>query len=102
MQKIPLLLLLIGQVTAGTTPKLRWENFHGPEYPRTAQIAHISGTVIVEFTIGSNGTVAIQEATGHPLLVPAAEQTIRRSKISCDHCENHTGAFEVVFRYRQP
>lgn len=99
MQKILLLLLLVAQGTSRPNPSLVWENFHAPEYPRDAQIAHIAGTVKIEFTIGRNGVITIGKSTGHPLLVPAAEKGVKASKFSCKDCEDNTEALAVVFDF---
>jgi Gram-negative bacterial TonB protein C-terminal len=99
MNTIVLLLFLMAQGAGNPRPSLIWENFDAPEYPRTAQIAHIAGAVTIEFTIHSDGAIVIERSIGHWLLIPAAEQTIRTSKIRCGECENGTGRFSVVFDF---
>jgi len=92
--------LLLAQVSAGQRPTLVWESFHPPEYPQVAQIAHITGLVRVEFTLDQGKVSTVQKITGHPLLIPAAEETIKASKLSCAHCENGTATFRVNFDFK--
>jgi len=50
-----------------------------PVYPPLAKQARIQGTVRLLATIGKDGTVKdVQLVSGHPLLVPAAEEAVRK------------------------
>jgi protein TonB len=50
-----------------------------PEYPQIARQARVSGVVHLEALIGTDGTVrGLQLASGHPLLVQAAMEAVRR------------------------
>jgi|SRR5437588_1711981 len=98
MRKTAFFLLLMAQMAAGQKLNLIWENFHATEYPRTAQIAHITGPITVEFTLNEDGTATIGKASGHPLLVPAAVETIKSSRFRCSACEKES-AFTVEFNF---
>ena len=50
-----------------------------PEYPELAKAAHVQGTVRVDVVIGRDGTVqGVKLISGHPLLVTAAINAVRR------------------------
>ncbi len=52
-----------------------------PAYPELARHANISGTVKLEATIASNGSVkAVKVLGGHPLLAGAAEDALKKWK----------------------
>jgi len=52
-----------------------------PTYPELARHANISGTVKLEATISSNGSVkSVKVLGGHPLLAGAAEDALRKWK----------------------
>ncbi|HKV95211.1 MAG TPA: energy transducer TonB [Candidatus Angelobacter sp.] len=80
-------------------PILVWDDFHPPVYPRSAQIAHIMGPVTIEFTLQPNNAVAIKKSTGHPLLVAAAEETIKSSQLHCINCPDDAAIFAIVFDF---
>lgn len=51
----------------------------GPEYPPLARQARIQGTVRLRITVNPEGRVAAtQSVAGHPLLVPAAVEAVRK------------------------
>jgi hypothetical protein len=92
------LLFLLIQIAASQKPELIWESFQAPEYPRNAQIAHISGPIAVEFTLNEDGTGSIGKVTGHPLLAAAAVESIKASRFRCSHCGRES-AFTVEFNF---
>jgi protein TonB len=50
-----------------------------PQYPSLARSAHIQGTVVLQATIGKDGTVQnLHLVSGHPLLVQAAMEAVRQ------------------------
>jgi protein TonB len=50
-----------------------------PLYPPLAKQARISGTVRFTALIGADGTIeALQLVSGHPLLVPSAQEAVRQ------------------------
>jgi periplasmic protein TonB len=50
-----------------------------PAYPPLAKQARISGVVRLNATIGKDGTILnLTAASGHPLLVPAALEAVKR------------------------
>ncbi len=52
-----------------------------PNYPAAAELARIQGNVILEIGIDQYGTAVTRRLiSGHPLLVPAAIEAVRRSK----------------------
>ena len=97
-QFVLMVLFVVGQAKA-QGPVLVWDDFHPSAYPRMAQVAHITGPVIVEFTLEPNNVVTIKKSTGHPLLVPAAEETIKTSQLHCINCEDGVTTFAVIFDF---
>jgi TonB family protein len=52
-----------------------------PQYPELAKRVNASGTVKLEIEVAPNGEVkAVKALGGHPLLIPAAEDAIRKWK----------------------
>ena len=50
-----------------------------PEYPATARQFHISGPVVTEITIGTDGKVeSVDDAKGNPILQASVKTTLRR------------------------
>ncbi len=50
-----------------------------PDYPYIAKIGHIQGSVVLQATIGRDGTIQnLQAVSGHPVLVKAAMEAVRR------------------------
>jgi TonB family protein len=92
------ILTIIGAADQG--PKLRWMEFHPPIYPPMARIANLDGTVTVEITIEPDDTVSLQKSTGHPILVQAAEESLKLSKFACDSCSQRTTPFTIAFDFR--
>jgi TonB family protein len=96
--KILLLFLFVAMTTAGETSTLVWKSFHAPEYPRDAQIAHITGRIKIEFTLNDDGTATITKTSGHPLLLPKAVDTIKTSHFTCSACGKES-VFTVEFNF---
>ena len=95
-KSVLLLLFLIG--LSSQKPTLVWESFHAAAYPDLARLAHIAGSVEVEFTLSTENAVTIQKSTGHPVLVAAAEEVIKSSRFRCSDCETQR-AFAVIFNF---
>ncbi|MGZ4855933.1 MAG: energy transducer TonB [Candidatus Angelobacter sp.] len=102
MQTALLLGILVGMGAAVQEPKLRWMEFYPPVYPQMARIANIEGTATVEITIGPDGAMVLQKAAGHPILVQAAEVSLKLSKLVCDYCAQRATQFTIVFDFRIP
>lgn len=50
-----------------------------PQYPALARSARIQGVVVLQATIGKDGTIQnLRLLSGHPLLVPAAVEAVRQ------------------------
>jgi protein TonB len=50
-----------------------------PQYPSMARTARVSGAVILEATLGTDGTIRdLRLITGHALLAPAAMDAVRQ------------------------
>ena len=92
--------MLVAMAAAAQEPRLRWEEFHEPVYPQMARVANIWGAVTIEFTIGPDGTMAVQTTVGHPILVPAAMASVKLSKLTCGNCEQNAARFSVVFEFK--
>jgi TonB family protein len=49
------------------------------EYPTAARAANVEGTVRLSIAVGKDGTVTdVTSASGHPLLIPAATEAVRK------------------------
>jgi periplasmic protein TonB len=52
-----------------------------PSYPPEAERQHVDGTVLLRINIDKNGNVlTVEPVTGHPLLIPAAIDAVKRWK----------------------
>jgi hypothetical protein len=82
--------------------KLNWVKFSPPYYPRNAQIAHIEGTVTVQFTLQHRNEVLIKETKGHPLLIQPAIESLKMSQLECVDCEHltHESTVHLIFGLR--
>lgn len=50
-----------------------------PEYPKIAEVAHISGPVVLSAIIAPDGTIqSLRVVNGNPMLAPAAEAAVRQ------------------------
>lgn len=97
MKKTALFLVLIAKAATGQA-SLVWDNFHAPSYPQMARIGHIIGDITVELALSAGNTAVIQKSTGHPVLILAAEESIKASKLHCSDCESGK-IFTVTFHF---
>ncbi|HEY2499576.1 MAG TPA: energy transducer TonB [Candidatus Angelobacter sp.] len=91
--------MLMAMGIALQTPTLHWEEFQAPAYPQMARIANIYGKVEIQFIISEGGRVDIKSAMGHPILVQAAVESIKLSKLSCEYCERVPTEFSVIYDF---
>jgi protein TonB len=69
-----------------------------PQYPELARRVNARGTVKLLVTVGANGSVKNTKVVGgHPLLVTAAEDAIRRWKFE-PATDETTGVVEFTFQ----
>lgn len=69
-----------------------------PAYPELARRIKVRGTVKLMVTVGANGNVkATKVVGGHPLLVGASEDAVRRWKFE-PAAEESTGIVEFTFQ----
>ncbi len=65
----------------GAIQAVRLEHHENPEYPPLARQARVQGVVRFNALIGADGYIRdLTLTSGHPLLVPAAQQAVRRWK----------------------
>jgi hypothetical protein len=100
MREALLLLAIFVTGRADSGPSLRWDDFREPVYPQMARIAHITGRVVLEIIVQPDGTVAVREIEGHPILVQAAKDSVRMSKVGCDGCGEAPHTFSVVYQFK--
>ena len=82
---------------------LRWAEFHPPLYPQMAKLAHIQGEVEMEIELGSDGMiVALRPVSGYAILAQAAKESIEKSKLICEHCNEKNGIFVVAYEFKFP
>ena len=68
------------KVSSGVVEGLKL-NAPNPTYPQMARIAHIQGDVILQATIGKNGSIEnLHAISGHPILIQAALDAVRQWK----------------------
>jgi len=100
MRNAILLVCLAITAVAQEEPTLTWIFFSEPAYPQMARIAHISGPVTLEITLQPGGEFAVSRATGHPILIQAAKDSIQRSKLMCEGCGGQQHTFSVVYQFK--
>ena len=72
-----------------------------PVYPDLARRMNISGVVRLAITVAPNGAVKnINPIGGHPLLVTAAQEAVKRWKFE-PASEENSGVVELTFRPEQ-
>ena len=69
-----------------------------PQYPELAKKMQVSGAVKLEVTVSPNGTVkSVRVIGGHPLLVDAASDAVKRWKYEAGPDETTEGP--IVFNF---
>lgn len=84
---------------AQAEPRLNWLNFEQPEYPKEAQAAHIEGPVNLTFVLQKSSPAAVEKATGNPILIKAAEESLKKSLLGCSDCADRAPRFTVLFDF---
>lgn len=100
MRNAILLICLAISGAAQEEPTLTWIFLSEPIYPQMARIAHIFGPVTMEITIQPNGEFAVSKATGPPILVQAAKDSIQKSKLKCEGCGDKEHTFPIVYQFK--
>jgi TonB family protein len=101
MREALLLGLLMATEAAGQEPRLHWNHFQPPVYPRMAQLARIQGKARIEIRLEPDGKVSVVSSSGdHGLLVEAGRQAVEGSQLSCDKCDGKSGAFTIDFDFK--
>jgi TonB family protein len=63
--------------------------FDGPEYPRAALFARLSGTVVIRLNIDNKGAVgAVKILSGHPVLARSVIEQVQKWRFSCQQGNN--------------
>jgi len=66
-----------------------------------ARIAHIQGEVWIELELDQQGRiVGMLPVSGHPILIQAASDSLRKSKFACENCSEETTFFSVAVRFK--
>ena len=93
--------LLLATLLAGSSPDVPFAvRIISLEYPRLGALARITGTVVLRVRINSDGTVSrVNALSGHPVLVEAAEENIKRWKFSPPRPGQSPGGSEFDFTY---
>ncbi len=99
MPRAILLFLLVATAVAEDAT-LNWVVFSKPVYPQMARIANIQGQVTLEIVVHSDGAVKIQKATGHPILIEAAKDSVLHSTLSCEGCGSEPHTFPVTYDFK--
>ena len=85
---------------AQKTPDPNWRGGAMPMYPPLARQARIQGRVKLEFVITGNGEVAsIDIVSGHPMLAPAAVETVTSWHFNVPEGETER-KFETTFDFK--
>lgn len=88
--------------TSGTTHKTEvvLTKLSTPVYPPLARQARITGDVVVQVSIGKDGSIeSVELFDGHPMLVPAALDSAKQSTFACLGCEGRT-AYLLTYTFR--
>lgn len=81
--------------------EFEWTRRVEPVYPQMARIAHIQGEVFIQAEVDPAGNiVAVRPISGHPILIAAASDSLKRSKISCRNCDGKNAAFTVRYVFK--
>jgi TonB family protein len=99
MPRAILLFLLVATAVAEDAT-LNWVVFSRPVYPQMARIANIQGQVTLEITVNPDGAVTIQKATGHPILIEAAKDSVLHSTLVCEGCGGESHTFPVTYDFK--
>ena len=68
-----------------------------------AKVAHIIGSVEMEFYVHPDGSICrIKALSGHQILVPAARESLENSVFRCVDCGGVPQRFKVTFNFRMP
>lgn len=95
------LLLVLGTTALAQAPRLKWVSRIEPVYPQMAKIAHIQGEVWIELELDPQGAiVSLLPLSGHPILIQAASDSLRKSKFACENCSEETTFFSVAVRFK--
>ncbi|HKF21432.1 MAG TPA: energy transducer TonB [Candidatus Angelobacter sp.] len=95
------LLLILGTTALAQEPRLKWVSRIEPVYPQMAKIAHIQGDVWIELELDPQGAiVSLLPLSGHPILIQAASDSLRKSKFACENCSEESTFFSVAIRFK--
>jgi TonB family protein len=84
-------------------PRLEWALRREPVYPQMARIAHVEGEVWITIELDPQGTIiSLQPLSGHPILIQAAVESLRESKLICRDCDGKSAVFTVLYRFKMP
>jgi Gram-negative bacterial TonB protein C-terminal len=71
-----------------------------PIYPQIARTAHITGDVDLTLTFRPNGAIdSIAVASGPPLLIKSAEDSVRQSQFECRGCTEPFTTYRLVYAF---
>lgn len=72
-----------------------------PIYPGLAQQARIAGDVDLVLSIRKDGSVgSVTLVSGHPMLIPAARDSARRSEFECRGCADASTQYALKYRFQ--
>ena len=76
-------------------------NLSRPAYPPLARAARISGDVVLNVHIRSDGSVeSVEVISGHPMLKPTALDSANQSHFECSGCIEPITSFELVYTFK--
>lgn len=92
------LLALLGLIAPASAADRKVKSKVAPQYPELAKKMAVSGAVKLEVTVAPNGTVkSVKVIGGHPLLVDAATDAVKRWKYESGPDETTEGP--IVFNF---
>jgi TonB family protein len=83
-----------------TTPRARIRELAPLVYPPVARQARISGTVVVDVVLRTNGEIdSASVVKGHPMLKVAALENARNSKFECPGCTEPQNTRRIQYSF---
>jgi TonB family protein len=101
---LPVLVLACSLLSAQSAPPEPILKSAGqPQYPALARVAHIEGEVRLEFVLNQSGEPSsVTVISGHPMLAPAAVETVKSWKFEFPENAFQEGRkYETTFVYKQ-
>lgn len=85
------------------TPKndVEFTHFVDPKFPSLAQLANVTGDVVLQLGIHKDGSVgSVTVMSGNPMLSPAAMESAQHSQFECRGCREEITLTSLIYSFR--